>query len=218
MSRRITFLLAGCLATSALHAQSGTPNQRPQPDSARTATVRSDSTQPRRAGRFSSESWCEDDLTICLEGRAGRGIFNGVRIVFEPQLGVLFQSGENRLENTSFRALERIGIETNLSGAAVAFQALLMYPSTVEFDAKSPIRPWIKDTSGKVGVDYGIALGLSFLDGILAVGGGRLDYDQRDFAEKNAAGEPQPEDALQDFFLYFNVQPIAAIRSAIKKR
>lgn len=92
-----------------------------------------------------------------------------------------------------------------------------MYPSTVEFDAKSPIRPWIKDGSGKVGVDYGVAVGFSFLDGILAMGIGRLDYDQRDFAERNEAGQPLPDDALKDIFVYFNVQPIAAIRSAIKR-
>lgn len=211
MFYRFAFLVTSCLAASGLEAQT------PQAQPAQSQPVRTDTLTTERAERFSSRSWCSDDLTICSRSRADKRSFSGVRIVFEPQLGVLFQSGENRLENTSFRALERIGLETNLRDAAVAVQALLIYPSTVEFDGKSPVRAWIRDGTGKVGVDYGLVLGLSFLDGMLAIGGGRLDYDQRDFTERNEAGEPMPKDALQDFFVYFNIQPISALRSAIKR-
>jgi hypothetical protein len=212
MSRRFTSLLAACLAISGLHAQA----QPTQAQATQTRSARADTSEQKRANRFSSDTWCEDDLTVCFGSRSRRA-FSGVRIIFEPQLGVLFQSGENRLENTSFRALERIGVETNLSGAAISFQALLIYPSTVEFDAESPVRTWIKDGTGKVGVDYGLAAGFSFLDGIVAIGGGMLDYDQRDFTERTEAGDPRPSDALHDYFIYFNIQPISALRSALKR-
>lgn len=56
--------------------------------------AQADSASSSRAGRFSTQAWCEDDLTICASSRESRRTFSGVRIVFEPQLGVLFQSGE----------------------------------------------------------------------------------------------------------------------------
>jgi hypothetical protein len=174
--------------------------------------------EAQAVARFSTAAWCQDALTVCTSGRTAHVSFSGLRLVFEPNLGIIFQNGENRFENTSFKALERVGLETNLRHSYIAIQALLIYPSTVDFDDKSPITGYIKNDSGRVGVDYGLSLGLSFLDGILATGIGYLNYDQRDLSDVNEAGVRQPKGTTTDVYFYFNVQPVSAVRSALRNQ
>jgi hypothetical protein len=65
---------------------------------------------------------------------------------------------------------------------------------------------------GRVSVDYGVALGLSFFDGILAIGFGGIFYDKRDFKNPEAINPSW----FQNNYLYFNIQPVSALRAVIK--
>ncbi len=176
-------------------------------------------TQEERALRLTTSSWCEDAMTICWEKSAAdqdnRAWLAGVRLVFEPQLGVLIQTGDNKFVDTNFRSLEKIGLETTLYKGYVGFQTLLIYPSSIKFDDQSTVRSenQLVDTEeGKVDVEYGISLGFTLIDGVLALGWGILHYDRRDFVNPDTL----PTDTFRDSFLYFNVQPIQAVKSALK--
>lgn len=161
---------------------------------------------------FSTEKWLEDATTIKFGKKPNKKMFSGVRIVFEPQLGALIQTTDNRIVGQNFRSLEKIGLETNLFKGYVSLQTLFVYPSTVQLDDQSPLRlnNNTLDPEGKIDVDYGFSIGLSFFDGIIAVGYGGIFYDKRDF--QNA---PQ-EFNFQNNFVYFNIQPISAVKSLIK--
>jgi len=162
---------------------------------------------------FSSQKWVQDATTISF-GHPERKSFTGLRFVFEPQLGVCLQSGQNRFENNSFKGLEKIGFETNLEQGYVSFQGLFIYPSNLQFDEKSPLRinHNLTDSIGRVGVDYGFALGLSFFDGILAIGYGSVFYDRRDFQNTIGMGNG----IFKKGFIYFNIQAISTLKAAIK--
>jgi hypothetical protein len=157
--------------------------------------------------------WCDDATTVC--GETPRQMFNGLRFVFEPQLGVLMQNGRNRFDETSFRALEKIGVASDLMGRRMGVQLLFIYPSTVQFDEQSPIRinNQLADANeGKVDVTWGATIGLTFLDGLLAAGYGILRYDPRDFATGFDS-----RSNTRDSFFYLNVQAVEAVKGAIKQ-
>jgi len=109
--------------------------------------------------------------------------------------------------------LGKFGLETNLINGAVALQGLLVLPSTITIDANSQVRVNgnLVNSSGAVAVNYGLALGLSFFDGIIAIGWGGLFYDKRDFTGITG----NPGNVYQSNFVYFNIQPISAIKALI---
>lgn len=166
-----------------------------------------------------ADTWLKDATTLVLkkpsEKKGLRNSFNGLRLIFEPQLGILIQDGADRFKADQLRSLERFGFETNLVSGDIAFHAMFIPPSFIEFEIGSPLltNGNVIDPKGKVRVDYGVAFGLSFLDSMFALGFGGIFYDQRDF--QNTAGK---KGEFQDNFWYVNFQPISAIKAYLKSR
>jgi len=164
-------------------------------------------------GRLSSEAWCADQSTVAFsKKRRHAKSFSGIRFVFEPQLGATFQGGKNQFEDTNIKELPKIAIETNLIRAAVSLQLGLIYPSSITLDSKSAI---VKDSSlvrggNKVDVKYGFTVGAAILDGVFAIGWGRILYDKRDF-KKEFAGN------FHESFVFVNLQATSAVKNIIKE-
>jgi len=169
-------------------------------------------TTAKEYGYFSSENWCEDQTTIVFSKNSlHKNYFSGLRLIFEPQFGVLFQNGDNRFKGESIDDLPRFGVETNLYKAWISVQAGLLYPSTIEFEEKSPIveKHELKYGGNIVGIDYGYSMGFSFLDGIIAIGYGYVKYDKRLFSSSYQGN-------FKGNFWYFNIQPATLVRSLVK--
>lgn len=168
---------------------------------------------------MSAENWLKDAMTITFskpEHRAKlKHSFNGLRIIFEPQLGTLLQTSEDSFEAKNFQSLQRIGLETNIYKGFITLQGLFFYPSTVELGEENTLRAgnFMLDPNGRVIVDFGLGAGLSFFDGTVAVGYGGLFYDEKDFRGILDRRERAP---LEDNFFYLNIQPISMIKAAIK--
>jgi len=119
--------------------------------------------------------------------------------------------------------LSKVGLETNLFKNYVSLQALFIAPSKVQLDEKSLLRinastpgntmPGTKDPEGKLEVDYGFGIGLSFIDGMLAFGYAGIFYDKRDFVNISTRSRGE----YQNNFFYFNIQPISVVKSLIKE-
>lgn len=197
---RALFVLMVVSSGSVAFAQNASPQASPN-----TPTI----------NRKGTTEWCEDATTICWEKGTRKSAFNGLRFVFEPQLGVLIQHGDNKFDNANFKALEKIGLATNLAGRWVGLQALFIYPSSLQFDDQSPVRVnggLVDSDTGKVDVEWGATLGVTLLDGVLSVGAGWLHYDRRDF--KNP--DTREKSDFRDTFVYFNVQAVETIKTAMK--
>jgi hypothetical protein len=167
-----------------------------------------------QAFQANTADWCKDATTMCWSQT--RRAFSGIRFVFEPQLGVLVQSGDNKFESTNFKALEKIGVATTLYGRQLGFQTLFIYPSTIAFDEQSPVRidkNVLDEQDGKVDVEWGMTFGITVLDGIVSTGYGFLHYDRRDFKNPSTLRSG----VFGDSFFYFNIQAIEALKGAIKR-
>lgn len=164
---------------------------------------------------LSTENWLKDATTIQFSSPTSRNSLNGLRFIFEPQLGVLIQESDNRVIVENLTTLSKIGFETNLYKNIISFQILFISPSKVQLDEDSPLRKegQTKDIEGKLNVDFGISAGLSFIDGILSIGFGGIFYDKRGFVSSITGDRGE----YQNNFIYINIQPISAIKSLIKK-
>lgn len=169
-------------------------------------------------GLLSTDNWLKDATTITFSKPEDRdkfkNTFNGIRIIFEPQLARVVQFGSNRFESKIFGGLDRFGVEINLYKGFVSLQLINIFPSVVQFDQLSPIRKfgYSIDPQGKVAVDFGLAAGLSFFDGIIAIGYGNLFYARRDFKPHAYYNET----LFRDEFIYIDIQAISAIKAAVK--
>ena len=166
---------------------------------------------------LSSNAWLEDQLTIPFGvGAEKRPILSGIRLLFEPQLSQVFQDNEeNKVTAPDIGAIPKLGIETNLYGAWVSVQAILLLPgSTVQFDENSPIRleNLTKLESGKLKVESGYAFGLSLFDGTLGVGYSKLLFDHRGYRDADNS-----ENLTSSDFIYVSFQPVSFVRSLIKR-
>jgi hypothetical protein len=168
---------------------------------------------------LSTDNWLNDATTITFstpdERKSWKNSFNGLRLIFEPQLGTVMQNEEDSFEVQNFEALERIGLETNIYKGAIALQGLFFYSSEVQLAEENTLRAnnWLNDPSGRVNVDYGVALGFSLFDGVVAVGYGSLFYDQRDF-RGDFSQRYNPK--LSNGFWYINIQTISFVKTTIK--
>lgn len=163
-----------------------------------------------------TELWCKDATTICWadDEKTSKG-FSGLRFVFEPQLGVLVQAGDNKFVNANFKSLEKVGVATNLWGSNLGLQSLFIYPSAIQFDEQSPVRVdgnLLDAENGKIDVEWGATIGITLVDGVLSTGWGFRKYDRRDFKNFSTL----PDSTFRDSFFYFNVQAIEAVKGAIK--
>lgn len=197
--------------SSAILAQSPSDTLNQSPDDSLSAKI-----IYQKYGRLSSQAWCADQTTIAFgEKRRGKSSFSGLRFIFEPQLGVTFQGGQNQFEDTNIKELPKIAIETNLIKAYVSLQLGLIYPSSITLDSKSVI---VKDSSlvikgNKVDVTHGFTIGVSILDGLFAVGWGRVIYDERDFKKEFKKGGGN----FHESFIFVNLQPASAVKNVIKE-
>ena len=161
-----------------------------------------------------TSQWCADATTVCWSDTDTWGP-KGLRFIFEPQLGAIFQAGDNKFENTNLESLEKLGVATSLYGKQLGLQLLLIYPSAVSFDEQSPVRVagQLLDTENfEVDVEWGYTLGLTFLDGVISAGWGKLAYDRRDFLDPDALEDT----VFSDGFWYINFQAIEAVKNVIK--
>ena len=165
---------------------------------------------------FSTASWCADSGTACWND-GGRKYLNGVRIVADVDLSFLVQKGSNRFEG-NLKGIPKIALEWNLVGGWVSLQTALVMPGTIQLDEKSPALRELNEAqkaARTVHVTWGRMLGLSFLDGSLSAGFGRLFYDRRDFATKDSTASGH---LFSDQFRYVALQPISSIRSNLKSK
>jgi len=173
----------------------------------------------QETGLLSTDKWLNDATTITFstpdERKTWKNSFNGLRFIFEPQLGTVMQSDENSFEAQNFGSLERIGLETNIYKGAIALQGLFFYSSEVQLAEENTLRinNSLNDPSGRVNVDYGVALGFSLFDGVVAVGYGSLFYDKKDF-RGDFSQRDNPK--LNNGFWYINIQTISLVKTAIK--
>jgi hypothetical protein len=168
-----------------------------------------------------TEYWLQDLTTISFGGPETernyfRNSFNGIRLLFEPQFGHVFQTVNNRVEPNDYNSLVKFGFETNLFMGNVALQCLIIFPATVQMDNSSMIRAnqHIIDPTGRVAVDYGLGVGLSFFNGILALGFAGIFFDERGFTNMNDISRQTFN--YQTNFVYFAIQPVSGIKSVIQ--
>lgn len=159
---------------------------------------------------FTTRDWCADSGTICWS-RSLIGVA-GLRIIGEPNFGTIFSGGGDRVEPDGFGSLAVFGLETNLVGAWLALQVSAITPGKMRFDEQSEVvtQGRLVDSERTVDLDYGIAVGLSLLDGVLVVGAGHLNFDERDFRN------PVDSD-LSERYVYLNFQPISTARAVFKR-
>lgn len=179
--------------------------------------------------RFRSQTWCADSGTVCWAGGADRQWFNGMRIVAELDLGLVFQSGRNKFEG-GVRALPKLALEFNIYGGWAAAQLALLGPSKTTFDESSEtglayLLPSYRATR-TVPTTWGWLVGLSVLDGTLMGGYGSLHYDKRAFARTVADSVLRRLGVVDqvafggltsDSFGYAGLQPISSIRASFKR-
>lgn len=161
---------------------------------------------------FSAESWCNDSGTLCWADGSAQRSLNGVRFIGEPNLGTVIQGDDNRFESKLLNGLIQAGIEVNAFEGFVSLQATLIPPGSIQLDEDSPLvtSGRLADPERRMKVDIGGTFGISLLDGILALGYGHLRYDTRRI--------PDVQESEQGAgFWYVQLQPLSAIRVAIKR-
>ncbi len=170
---------------------------------------------------FSTASWCEDSGTICWRERDW---FTGIRIVAEFDLGFMFQDGQNMFEKGAAKSLNKIALEVGVYRGWVSAQIGVFEPGMTKIDKYSPIVTGNKLNSARVvdyniGHKYGAMLGLSFFDGLLAIGHGTFRYDKNYFDPNQyplVNGKRDYGGDISDSFWYFSFQPVSGIRSVVK--
>jgi hypothetical protein len=166
-----------------------------------------------------STPWCEDALTLCRTTQ--QRFLNGLRFVAEPRLGNIIQTGSNRIDSGAFDGFSMIGLETDLRGNSLGLQLSLVLPGRVKLDPRSRLvtEKRLMDSKGvvganEVGVNYGLGVGITLLNGILSIGYLRTHFDELDFVGgvKKASGESHKDS------VFVNLQPVAALRAAVAAR
>jgi len=177
---------------------------------AQTEALVQKSEPPRSIATFSSEKWCEDQMTIAFSEKSKkRPHLSGIRLIFEPQLGVVIQPSINKITVQNLQDIPKFALETNLWQGWISFQSGIIYPSTVSFEDNSDLVKYIKDASGSVTVNFGYSIGITILDGIIALGYGSLQFDRGSYTNEY-------QGKLSTDFWYFNIQPTTLLRSLVK--
>jgi hypothetical protein len=210
MSRYIVLLLLACFGVPVI-AAAQQPSTAAQGPAAPAAKVVSGNDPPPEDA---SKGWCEDSGTWCATNRIAKGYLAGVRFIAEPKLGYVFARTKelNRIESGDFANFTLIGAETNLWRAIVSLQGVLITPGKAKFDNLSPIvvDKRLNDPNNEISITSGFAGGLSFFDGVIATGWGRLNLDKRQI--QNAV-----DAEVHSTFFYFNIQAVSAVRAALKR-
>jgi len=161
---------------------------------------------------FSSESWCSDQMTIPFGTHASkRSYLSGIRLEFVPQLGTIIQSGRNKIAVQLLYDLPKFALSTNLYQGWMSIQAGVIYPSSIKFEDESEIvkQGYLNNSENLVGIDYGLSVAFTFLDGILAIGYGRLSLTVTDF-KSNYDGS-----TIRDFW-FVNIQSQSLASTLLK--
>ena len=163
-------------------------------------------------GLFTTERWLSDDATVSFlpDSSADCTRFCGIRLIYEPTLGVIDQTGSNKFKTEAFStAFSGFGVEVNVYKAWASVQLSYLFPFRVEFDELSPVLDQIEE-GNTLSVERGFNIGGSFLDGLIGIGYGVVYYDDRELKD-TASGF---DDA--DGYFYFNINPISGLRALIK--
>lgn len=167
---------------------------------------------------LSTINWLKDDLTISFitsdkpESEI-RSYLSGIRFLFEPQFGYIFQgSNLNTIDIKSIQAIPKFGFESNIFESWASLQLLLVPSSSIQLDEKSDIikRNLLNYPNKTVTLNWGFGIGLSLFDGIFTFGYMNFQYDQRDFKSRDAT-------LKSSGFMYVNFQLVSTIRSIIKR-
>lgn len=180
-------------------------------DKSQTEQLQEKTVKPRPPA-FSSESWCEDQMTIVFsEKTRKRNFFSGIRIVFEPQISGIIQRGD-KIDAKSIQLAPKFGIETNLWRGIMSLQLGIIYANTIKFEESSGVVTggYLKGNTNEVDMDYGFNVGLALFDGIFAIGYGKLYLDPNDFVD-NYDGSTDKK------FIFVTFQPISSIRAWVKR-
>jgi len=147
------------------------------------------------------QSWCADSGTLCWHQSRW---FSGLRIIAEPEFGGFLAT---EFENEVLTA--KVGVELGIAPPWISLHGGVIPPLKVTFDEDTMID--LRDRERRqVGVDWGWAVGVSALDGILAGGIGAVYFDPDDFAD---AGGDMPGDV----FGFIQFQGASALRAVIKR-
>ena len=165
-------------------------------------------TRRRNTVIFSSQSWSADETTIPF--KEDRSWISGLRLLFEPNFGFLFQRGKNEFDSKNFPNLSKFALETNIYKGWVAFQLGVVAPSTIKFDPVSPVVKNKSLTDGDtVRVKGGFTLGFSFIQGWISMGGGGVWYHDSSFVDCYNGNK-------YDGFAFINLQPVSLVKSTIR--
>jgi len=158
---------------------------------------------------LSAEDWQDDLLTFAQRKR--KNCFLGVRLVMEPQLGVIIQNGKNKIQPNTMDDLSKIGVEVAYCTGWVAAQVALIYPTTLDYKPSSEIvrNNWLKDAGHEVGIKFGATYGLTFIDGMFSVGYGTLYFRDKYFVDEYTGDK-------KNGFVYLNLQPVTIARNIVQ--
>ena len=159
----------------------------------------------------STDRWLQDQTTIKFPNGETRNYLSGVRLIFEPQWGTLIQNDKNRIDEKFLMNMSKFGIETNIYQGWIALQINYIFPTHVEFDSQSDIvvNSYLKNSEKKADLDIGFSVGLSFFDGIIAVGAGWAFLDERDFIDSYNGSKSID-------FVYINIQAVSTVKTLLK--
>lgn len=172
-------------------------------------------------GFFSTIYWLKDDFTISFFSEETkeseiRDYFSGIKLLLEPTIGIIDQGkNANTIEKTFLDKTSNIipgfGVESNIFKSIISLQIIYVFPTSVQFDDMSDIikLKLLNNSNKTVGVIRGFGFGLSFLNSICSIVWMKLYYDPRDFKNIN-------ENLNSSNFIYFNIQPISAVRELMK--
>jgi hypothetical protein len=132
--------------------------------------------------------------------------------VADLNVGTIVQSGANRFESGLFKGLTIVGLEWNIYAGVVSLQTTFISPSSIQLDERSALvtSGRLQDPDRRLKVDYGFAIGIAALDGIVSAGWGRLNYDVR-----HISGVLPSE--RHSGWGYFSIQPVSLARALIKE-
>lgn len=163
--------------------------------------------------------WCDGGFTWCTKQR--RPIFNGIRLIAEPQLGTLFQTGDDKLELDKPGSIQMVGFATDLKGRFLGLQTHVVFPGEVNFTPESSVvRVNAEGKNGlvrggrTVHVEFGLGLGLTVFDGSFAFGVSFLNLDSNDFLNPKTKENPTGVRTHNTSF-FLALQPITAGRALV---
>lgn len=161
---------------------------------------------------FSTSEWCGTANTICWDTTTS---FSGVRLALDLAVSHTIQFGDNRFEFDGLEAQPKFVADVNLAQGWISLQTGFIAPGSVRIDDGSPLRAKFAQDPGNLDFTVGWTVGLSFFNGAVSVGYGRLSYDLRGIPL--APGAVIEGHDAADGFMYFSLQAVQNLLNALSK-